>query len=273
MREPKTEIKSHEPDFKKSLGLSLALHGIILSIFLIKFAFYSEPLIDFSQAISVNIGDFKESNRLPEKQQPLDKSSDEDSKAPQKTEEPAETKKEEKFPEEKKQIAKTKIKEVLKPDTVSLAKDKQKAALDKLKKSSALEKIRQELKSDSISKIKSQLKKSNTSNKVKVVAAGSALSGLDKLQANNYLQAVDQSIKQFWSLPQWLINKPLKAQALVKFNVQGQILSTKIISSSGNNSYDQYCIKAIESAAPFPKVPEKLTEKFSIDGVVIGFPE
>ena len=67
--------------------------------------------------------------------------------------------------------------------------------------------------------------------------------------------------------------RKVAAGALVKFNMQGQIQSSKIISSSGNNSYDQYCLKAIADSAPFPKVPEKLTEKFSVDGIVIGFPE
>lgn len=252
-------LKSHEHDFKKSFGLSLALHGAVLSAFLIKFLFFSEPLIDFSQAISVNVGDFKESNKLPEKAQPQVI----EEKLPEKTEEEP----------VKKAVARPAVKEVVKPDTVKLNKTKQKLALDKLKKTSALEKIKQDLKNSSIAKIKSHEKRANTVTKPRVIAAGSALSGLDKLQANTYLQEIDQYVKNFWSLPQWLINKPLKAQALVKFNMEGQILSSIIISSSGNSSYDQYCLKAIENAAPFPKVPEKLTEKFSIDGVVIGFPE
>lgn len=269
MLESKPVIKSHEHDFKKSFGLSLAIHGAILALFLIKFTFFSEPYIDISQAINVSVGDLGDSNRLPEKIQAepqLD-----DKKMPPKIEDPAE---EESKPPPK-EAAKPAIKEITKPDTISLAKAKQKAALNKLKKSNALEKIKQELKNDSIKKLRAQKKRagSGSNSQTRVIAAGSALGGLDKLQANNYLQELDHSIKQFWSLPQWLINRPLKAQALVKFDVQGKILSSKIITSSGNNSYDQYCIQAIENAAPFPKVPEKLTEKFSVDGVVIGFPE
>lgn len=267
MLESKPVIKSYKHDFKKSFSLSLAIHGLILSLFLIKFTFFTEPYIDISQAINVSVGDFKDSNRLPEKIQTLPPA--DNKKMPPKLEEPVE----EKTEVPKKELAKPAAKEIAKPDMISLAKAKQKAALNKLKKASALEKIKQDLKNDSITKLRTQEKKSFADSKTRIIAAGTTLGGLDKLQANNYLQEIDHSIKQFWSLPQWLINKPLKAQALVKFNMQGQILSVKIISSSGNNSYDQYCLQAIENAAPFPKVPEKLTEKFSADGVVIGFPE
>lgn len=260
-------LKHQKDDFKKSFGLSLALHIAILSLFLVKFIFFSKPLIDLSQSINVSIGDFADHQKLPDK---VESKQPEDSKLPPKTTEPAA----EKPSIEKNEVIKTK--ESSKTDDLDLKKmkAKQKASLDKLKKTSALEKIKQDLKNDSIAKLKSQVKKSEKPvSTSRIIAAGSALAGLDKLQANNYLEVIDQSIKQFWALPQWLISKPLKAQLLVKFNVQGQILSLKIISSSGNSSYDQYCIQAIEKAAPFPAVPEKLTEKFAIDGVVIGFPE
>ena len=155
------------------------------------------------------------------------------------------------------------------PD-ISLNKSKirQKEALNKLKKLSALEQIKQDLKKESAAK-PAKLAIS----KPRVIAAGTALTGLDKIDANAYLSQVDKSIKGAWSLPQWLLNKPLKAQVLVKFNTDGNIISTKIISSSGNSSYDDYCLQAVVKAAPFPKVPDKLSEKFSLDGVVVGFPE
>ncbi len=262
--------KSTGDEFKKSLGFSFGLHIAILLIFLIQFAFFSKPLIDLSQAISVNISDInlKDSNKLPPKIQASQ--SQEQAEKPVTEETPPA--KVEKIKEAAKAPDKTKTDEI----SLNKTKAKQKDALTKLKKLSALDKIKQELKTDSISKIKNQeinAAATGRSYKPRIIAAGSALGGLDKLQANTYLQEVDRNIKENWSLPQWLINKPLKAQALVKFNVQGQILSSMIISSSGNASYDQYCLQAIDKAAPFPSVPDKLSEKFSVDGVVIGFPE
>ena len=106
-----------------------------------------------------------------------------------------------------------------------------------------------------------------------MIAAGSQVSGLDKIEAASYIQQLDAGIKDAWTLPQWLVSKKLRAQVLVKFNVSGQIISTQITSSSGNSTYDNYCIQAVNKAAPFPKVPAKFAEKFSIDGIVVGFPE
>lgn len=294
-----TEAQKYKKDeFKNSLVLSFALHGVVIALFLIKFIFFSKPVIDLSQAISVNMEDFQDNARMPKKIIAGSNTKMPDSdKLPQKIEkkepEPS-TKSEPQAPVEKnkpeKTLERTPEKEVVKPvadpNSIHLSKAKQKEAISKLKKLSALEKIKQDLKNESLEKIKSsdvkttpssqEQKDSKTSKgeyKPRIIAAGSEISGLDKLQANNYLREVDQSIKQFWALPQWLITKSLKAQALVKFNTAGEILSVKIVSSSGNNSYDQYCLQAIEKAAPFPKVPEKLSEKFSVDGIIIGFPE
>lgn len=270
--------KSKPDDFKKSFGLSVAVHSLIFSLFFIKLVFFSEPMLDLSQAITVNVGDFKESNRLPPKvieEAPPAPVAEEPTPEPQ-TEDPT-PKSEEKVSEKKPEPppvvkAKETPKEKPKPNEVNLdkSKAKQKSALEKLKKLSALDKIKQDVQSEANkAKVANAIKNA----KPRAVAAGSTLTGLDKLQASNYLQYVDKSIKQQWALPQWLMNKPLKARILVKFNAQGQIISTQVVSPSGNTSYDQYCINAIEKAAPFPQVPEKLTEKFSADGVVVGFPE
>lgn len=239
-------------------------------MFLVKFIFFSKPIIDISQAISVSVGELSDIRKLPPKVQPAAEPEEESS-----PELPKKIAVEEKAPatqnEKTKDVAKANEEEL----NLNKSKAKQKEALNKLKKLSALDKIKQDLKKDSINKIKNQERKAASSApaKPRIIAAGSALTGLDKLQANSYLQEIDKSIKEYWTLPQWLMNKPLKAQALVKFNLQGQIISSVIISSSGNSSYDQYCLQAISKAAPFPSVPDKLSEKFSVDGVVIGFPE
>ncbi|MFZ3231872.1 MAG: TonB C-terminal domain-containing protein, partial [Pseudobdellovibrio sp.] len=102
---------------------------------------------------------------------------------------------------------------------------------------------------------------------------GSSLTGLDRLQADSYLQDLDAHIKQYWALPQWLINKPYKAQVLVKFDMTGKLISKQIYKSSGVQVYDDYCLQAITNAEPFPYFSEKFSEKYKSDGVVIGFPE
>ena len=257
---PAESLTANRDDFKKSLGVSLTLHGLLLLIAIIKVTFYSKPLIDLSQAISVSIAESPNSStsKLPEKVDPV--------AAPPTpaTPETKEAKVEPKPPKEKIAATKNATKEEI---NLSKVKNKQKAAFEKIKKMSAIEKIKEDL-------AKESSKKSGKSGPRNIIIkAGTPLTGIEKIEATDYLQSLDYSIKQFWTLPQWLAVKKLKAQVLVKFNTAGQLLSAKIILSSGNSSYDNYCLEAINKAAPFPKVPEKFSEKFSVDGMVVGFPE
>ncbi len=257
---------SKQDDFTKAFALSALFHLLVISFFIVKLLVFSKPLIDLSQAISVNLSDLKIADKLPEKyvppvaEEPQAKiePAEEPDVAPEK-EKPA-TKKPEKLP----------VKPVPEKEEVNLSKvkNKQKEALDKIKKMSALAKIEQELKDESQKNAKPNVKKAP-----RMVAAGSALTGLDKIAAAQYLQLLDARIKETWTLPQWLMSKNLKAQVLVKFNTLGQIIATKLLVSSGNSTYDNYCLQAINNAAPFPKAPDKFSEKFSVDGLVVGFPE
>jgi colicin import membrane protein len=261
-----------QPDyFKTAFFISAAGHAILLSFFIVRILFFSKPLIDLSQAISVNVEDFAPTRALPQKKtevpaEPAPEVKEEtppekDITPPKETAPPKEETKAKPEPLPKK--AKT---VETKKDEINLkkAKNRQKEAFEKIKKLSALEKIKQEVASES---------KAAKAAKPRVISAGSALTGLDKIEANEYLKSLDGSIKQYWQLPQWLINKNLRAQVLVKFSTAGQLISTKILTSSGNTSYDNYCLQAINKAAPFPKVPAKFSEKFSIDGLIVGFPE
>lgn len=279
-------IKSQQPDdLKRSIGVSVLLHVLIIALFTIRSVFFSEPLIDLSQAITVSVGPLPDTNRLPPKAQP--------SPAPAPAEEPAPAqakpepappapepepvaKPEPAPPVAPKETVKAEPEKKMPPkvvkDEVNLEQNRarQREALNRVKKMSAVERIRQEVKNESATRTRSA---NSNPMPTRVIAAGTALSGLDQLHANDYLSAVDHNIKQAWTLPQWLMNKPFKTQVLVKISTQGQILSTEIISSSGNTSYDQYCLEAVEKAAPFPPVSQKLSEKFRVDGIVIGFPE
>lgn len=229
--------------FNQGIIVSFAAHAILVSIFILQVVFFSQPAFNLSQSIRVDMV------ALPEKLKPH--------QMPAKVEE----------------ILKEKPKEEeIKTDTEAInlkkSKVKQKQALEKLKAQSAIEKMRQELKDEDNLK-----KKLTVPVKGRVISAGTTLTGLDQLQNDNYLQDLDAHIKQYWALPQWLKNKPYRTRVLVKFDIKGKILSSQIIQSSGQSAYDEYCLQAIEQAAPFPKFSEKFSEKYSQDGVVFGFPE
>lgn len=260
-------------NFKTALVVSVLLHLTIALIFMIKAVFFSKPLIDLSQAISVNVADFSDVHKLPDKRPNVveEPSSKEEPQPEVKPEPEVETsvKPEPPKPEPVKKEPLPKKEKPANKDEINLAKSKskQKKALDKIKKLAALDKIKQAVTSEAA---KSGAKKST---KPYVVAPGTQLSGLDKIEAAEYLQSLDASIKQSWQLPQWLISKKLRTQVLVKFNTSGQLISAKVLTPSGNTTYDNYCLQAINKAAPFPKVPAKFSEKFSVDGLIVGFPE
>jgi len=265
-------------NFKTALAVSVLLHLIIALIFTVKALFFSKPFIDLSQAISVNVADFSDVHKLPDKrrdvvEEPAAKEEPQPEVKPEPAEEVAVKPEAEKAEPAKPEPAKKEpLPKKEKPpvkDEINLAKSKtkQKKALDKIKKLAALDKIKQAVTSETA---KAGAKKAA---KPYVVAPGTQLSGLDKIEAAEYLQSLDASIKQSWQLPQWLISKKLRTQVLVKFNTAGQLISTKVLTPSGNTTYDNYCLQAINKAAPFPKVPAKFSEKFSVDGLVVGFPE
>lgn len=254
-----------EKKFSQGIFISVIVHVLIVSTFFIEFTFFSKPPIDLSQAIRVDmvgLPDKVTSNQLPAKVQNILKE-----KEPPKP--VVETPKEEPTKPEKKVLP---PKQQVKVDTeaINLKKVKatQKSALEKLKAQSAIEKLKQEMQNE-------EARKAAVAAVVKgrVISAGTALTGLDKVQADDYLQTLDSHIKQYWTLPQWLINKPYKARVLVKFDSSGKIISKHIVQSSGVQAYDDYCLQSVADAEPFPKFAEKFSEKYKTDGVLIGFPE
>ena len=259
-----------QDEFKKAISLSAFLHIFLVAAMIFKANFKQKPLIDVSQAITVSLADITPNTTIAD--EPMQAAAPAPAAQPAAVEaEPEPVKpivQEKTKPEpEVKKIEKAKPKEEV---NLAKAKNKQKLALDKIKKMSALEKIREQVSKEAAASAKSAGK---AKAKSRTIAAGTALTGLDKIDASQYLLLLDYNIKQVWTLPQWLMNKNLQAQVLVKFTTAGQILSTQILKSSGNATYDSYCMQAVSKASPFPKVPEKFSEKFSVDGLVIGFPE
>lgn len=152
-----------------------------------------------------------------------------------------------------------------KESEIEKLKQKQKQALNKLKTKSALEKIKDELKNEK--------PKSNHQFKGRALSPGMALTGLDKLQSESYLSQLDVAIKSNWALPEWLMNRNLRTRVQIKFNSSGELIYKKITESSGNQTYDDYCLQAIQNSSPFPHVPEKFSLIYQVSGVIIGFPD
>jgi colicin import membrane protein len=254
--------------FNQGIFISFIVHILLVAGFSLKLSF-SKPPIDISQAIRVDmvgLPDKVNPNQLPPKIENILKE-----KEPPKPAVEEEKPEPPKPPEKKeKTLPPKKVEPKVDTESINLKKVKatQKNALEKLKAQSAIEKIKQDMQNEAA-------RKAAVAAVVKgrVISAGTSLTGLDKLQSDTYLQTLDAHIKQYWVLPQWLMNKPYKARVLVKFDENGRILSKQIASSSGVQAYDDYCLQSITQAEPFPKFSEKFAEKYKVDGVLIGFPE
>lgn len=276
------EQQKNDEQVTRGIGISFALHALVISIFTLKTVFFTPETIDFTQAVRVDMVG------LPDKTPPKDLSAPakENPKPALPDKEPAKEKPAEKPPEK---VAEKKPEP--KPEPVKLppakakeeginlekVKAKQQNALEKLKAMAALEKIKEDV-AEEKKKVAANTGtgKADTGSapiKGNVVSPGSSLTGIAKLQNDSYISDLDRHIKQNWTIPEWLAKKDYKAQVRLFIDSRGNILGRKIVKSSGNPSYDEEVLATIDRSAPFPAPPEKLIAVFSVDGILIGFPE
>lgn len=242
---PKNRIQEN---FSQNLGLSLLAHALIVAAFSIKFVFFpTEPLI-FESAVRVDMVG------LPEKTQHLPPPMEPDSTKPvekqaEKTPPPK--------PEEK-------------AINLNKTKDNQKKALDKIKAESAIEKLKREM-----AEKEKASQKPTTPQPVRgnILSPGTSLTGLNKIQSEQYLGTIDQHIKQHWSIPEFMLNRDYKARIKIQIDENGYVISKTIVRSSGNIEYDNFAIETIQKSSPLPPPPEKFRDIVRYDGVVVGFPE
>lgn len=232
---------------------------------IVQVVFYPSEALDLSRAIRVDMIDLPDkivSQQIPDEAKKLpEKKIDEPEPEDKKPEPPPIIKKETALPAQKEKPINDAV-------NINKSKSKQKEALAKLKMAAAMEKLKSEM-----TETKKAEERPKPVFKGRILSAGSSLSGLDKLQSDSYLSQLDSRIKSHWSLPQWLIGKPLRARVHIKFDESGHITFRRISQSSGNQTYDEYCLLAIEKATPLPQVPEKFSAVYKADGVVIGFPD
>jgi colicin import membrane protein len=259
--------------FSKFIFISIIAHTLLVSVFIIKTVLIPDEALDYESAIRVDIV------ALPDKV-----TKNEPATEPAPISQPQPEKAIEKLVE--KEVKTLPPKEKPEPEAIKLTKDnskeksdaseintKQKEAIAKLKALSAIEEFKKEateaknLEKENNAKKAAQLIKGN------ILAPGTAISGLSKIQHENYISEIDRHVKKNWTLPQWLTQKNLKARALVKIDNLGNIIEKKIVKSSGNSSYDEAILDTIAQSSPFPKPPEKFSNLVSVDGILLGFPE
>ncbi len=88
-----------------------------------------------------------------------------------------------------------------------------------------------------------------------------------------YFTSLKAHINMYWSLPQELADRKLRAEIYTIINNDGRVLEGRIIKSSGNMDFDARVLETIEKASPLPSPPTKEIEKMLSEGVVFKFPE
>jgi colicin import membrane protein len=244
-------------NFKKYIVTSIILHFLVLMFFTIKTVFFSGEPIEYQAAIQVDL------IALPDKLNPQELPAEivNDKSEPEKPE--TTLLPEKKIIESAKEIAKDK-------DTINLEKKKkQDLAMQKMKQMTAMEEIKKQVDQDNKNKAIEKLKQI----KGNVLSSGSEVTGVTKLQHDNYISLVERHIRKNWSLPQWLSNKSLAAQVRIKFDENGLVTFKEIYKSSGNPSFDEIVIATVEMSSPVPIPPAKFVRILNVEGILLGFPE
>lgn len=245
-------------DYKQGLVTSLGFHIAIVLIFTVKTVFFSGEAINYETAVRVDLVALpdKVTETTPPPVTPP-------TKAPEAKDLP------------KPESAKPKI-ETKTPVAPTIdAKQIQKSALNKLKAMEALENLKNEDQKENNKATSASVTKKTGEMKFKgnILSPGTEITGLNKLQHEEYIVLLDRHIKENWTLPEWLSKKNLKAQIRVRIDENGHIISKQIVKSSGNPAYDDSVKTTIEKSDPFPPPPEKFSAVVSVNGILIGFPE
>jgi len=195
-------------------------------------------------------------------------------KPPEKAQEVAKEKPQEKKVEPK-PVAKTPEK---KPDNDAInleaAKNRQKDALARLKQQAALEEIERKAEAEAKrQKALEAVRGSAQQYKGNVLSSGNSLTGLSRLQAETYIANVHSHMRQNWALPDYLRRRNLNAEIVVRFDSQGNITEKALVRSSGNPTFDEIALNAVQNSSPVPPPPEKFVRIASVEGFLFRFSE
>ena len=119
---------------------------------------------------------------------------------------------------------------------------------------------------------KEESQKGNQLNKEGVKEGTEGISQEALTASATYTHKIIQKIKSNWNLPNYLTEVSLTTQIELKINPDGSIFYKNIYSSSGNNVFDSYVLKAIENSAPYPSPPKIIKKYIQKEGFVLAVP-
>lgn len=246
------------------LKISALLHVGIFLAFTVQILFFIETPIQYEKAIRVDLVG------LPDKVSPPPPGPKAEDQTDPKTEAKIEPKVE---PKKEVEVIKLPPKPT-EPDAISLQKTmqttkiKQKSAMEKLKQMEALDAIQDDLEKEKKSVAIAAAKVKYKGN---VLSPGTELTGINKLQADTYIDDVHRHMLNHWTLPEYLRKRKFRTDVLVKFDENGNILEKALVKSSGNGAFDEFVLAAIQKSSPVPAPPSKFVRISSIQGFLFRF--
>ena len=244
-----SQLKIANQNLSLPISLSVLGHILIVLFFVVKAKFFPSDIPIYERSIRVDMVALPEKITTPPK------------------------------PQIKKETPKPEPKPKPKPEPKPKPKPKVKPKKKNLKKkllnaqSNALKKLQQQSAFDKLKDIEEKKPEKEIEYKGNIIAAGTSLTGIHKLQHEDYQEKIDVHVKQFWEIPLWMENRNFKAQAVAKLDTSGYLISVEIVKSSGDQQYDDLVESTIRKAAPFPIPPGKFKDIVAEDGILLGFPE
>lgn len=249
------DVSPENDSFAKLIGTSFLFHVGLLLFFSVKSLIFPTEMVVVREAIRVDIVG------LPDKIEPKNEiqSMPSSDKA---------LSKQTGMPERNDLPMATKEKEIPKVD-LKKAKVDQSKAIAKLNALSSIEKLAKEMKEAAVTRDSSPRKEF----KGNVLSPGEDLAGLDALDHKSYFASLKRQVQKFFVLPQWLAESTLRAQALVKIDERGYVVSRELVISSGDAGFDAKVFEAIDAASPFPAPPPRLVNMIALNGLLFNFPD
>ena len=219
-----TEFAADPITLKRYVKASVGLHVFLLLALTLQAYFFLETPVQFEQAIRVDIVG------LPDKPQeaPAVLPSPKENVMPPKEAPPAKV---------EPPVAKNKLPtRTVDPEAIKLehtkndSKSKEKKAMEKLKQMQALEEIQKDIEQENRRKQLQNAPKPKFAGNI--ISPGTELTGVNKLQADTYIDKVHKHMIEHWALPAYLRNRGLKSIVQVKFDESGNILEKQILKSS-----------------------------------------
>lgn len=247
----------------KFILASLAFHAALFVVFAVRAFFLPSAPLQLERAIRVDIV------ALPDKPiatlPPIAEAPQPEVKQPESAPPVA------KVDPPKPETAKPKIPPKTEPNKINLNKTKKEQAAA-LKRLNAIEKLKRMAESPAPSNTKSASpQKSPTAVKGNEVSAGNSLTGLSKIEHDNYTELVHDQVKRHWNLPQWMASANLSAVVRVFVNSRGSLVKKELVRSSKNSVFDQSAMTAVDAAIPLPQPPAHLVSLIEVRGIDIEF--